>query len=53
MRSLKDVGAYNVAQYLSCLSVVEALQVPIDLKELVEPLVITLSGYYIFDLNEN
>ncbi len=53
MRSLKDVAAYNVAQYLSCHSDVEDLQVPISLKKLVEPFVITFSGYYIFDLNEN
>ena len=53
LRSLKDVAAYNVAQYLSCHSDVEDLQVPISLKKLVEPFVITFSGYYIFDLNEN
>ena len=53
MRSLKDVAAYNVAQYLSCHSDVEDLQVPISLKKLVKPFVITFSGDYIFDLNEN
>ena len=53
LRSLKDVAAYNVAQYLSCHSDVEDLQVPISLKKLVKPFVITFSGDYIFDLNEN
>ena len=53
LRSLKDVAAYNVAQYLSCHSDVEDLQVPISLRKLVEPFVITFSGDYIFDLNEN
>ena len=53
LRSLKDVAAYNVAQYLSCHSDVEDLQVPISLKKLVEPFVITFSGDYIFYLNEN
>ena len=52
-RSLKDVAAYNVAHYLSCHSDVEDLQVPISLKKLVEPFVITFSGDYILDLNEN
>ena len=53
LRSLKDVAAYNVTQYLSCHSDVEDLQVPISLKKLVEPFVITFSGDYVFDLNEN
>ena len=53
LRNLKNVAAYNVAQYLSCHSYVEDLQVPISLKKLVEPFVITFSGDYIFDLNEN
>ena len=53
LRSLKDVAAYHVAQYLSCHSDVEDLQVPISLKKLVKPFVITFSGDYIFDLNEN
>ena len=53
LRRLKDAAAYNVAQYLSCHSEVEDLQVPISLKKLVEPFVITFSGDYIFDLNEN
>ena len=52
-QSLKDVVAYNVAQCLSCHSDVEDLQVPISLKKLVEPFVITFSGDCIFDLNEN
>ena len=53
LRSLKDFAAYNVAQYLSCHSDVEDLQVPISLKKLVKPFVITFSGHYFFDLNEN
>jgi hypothetical protein len=53
MRRLKDVAAYNVAQYLSCHSDVEDLEVPISLRKLVRPFVITISGDYIFDLNEN
>ena len=53
LRSLKDVAAYNVAQYLSCHSDVEDLQVPISLKKLVKPFVIKFSGDDIFDLNEN
>jgi hypothetical protein len=53
LRSLKDVAAYSVAQYLSCNNDVKDLQVPISLKKLVKPFVITFSGDYIFDLNEN
>ena len=53
MRRLKDVAAYNVAQYLSCHSDVEDLEVPISLRKLVRPFVITISGDYIFDFNEN
>jgi hypothetical protein len=53
LRRLKDVAAYNVAQYLSCHSDVEDLQLPISLRKLVKPFVITISGDYIFDLNEN
>ena len=53
MRRLKDVAAYNVAQYLSCHSDVEDLEVPISLRKLVRPFVITISGDYISDLNEN
>ena len=53
MRRLKDVAAYNVAQCLSCQSDVEDLEVPISLRKLVRPFVITISGDYIFDLNEN
>ena len=53
MRSLKDVAAYSVAQYLSCNNDVKDLQVPISLKKLVKPFLITFSGDYIFDLNEN
>ena len=51
MRRSKDVAAYNVAQYLSCHSDVEDLEV--SLRKLVRPFVITISGDYIFDLNEN
>ena len=51
-KKLKDIAAYNVAQCLSCNSDVEDLQVPISLKKLVKPFVITFSGNYIFDLNE-
>ena len=36
-RRLKDVAAYNVAQYLSCHSDVEDLQVPILLRKLTKP----------------
>ncbi len=53
LRSLKDVAAYNVAQYLSCHRDVEDLQVPISLKKLFKPFVTTFSGDYIFDLNGN
>ena len=53
LRRLKDVAAYNVAQYLSCHRDVEDLQVPISLRKLVKPYVVTISGDYIFDLNEN
>ena len=53
LRRLKDVAAYNVAQYLSCQSDVEDLQLPISLRKLVRPFVITIFGDYIFDLNEN
>jgi hypothetical protein len=52
LRRWKDVAAYNVAQYLSCHSDVEDLQVPISRRKLVKPFVITISGDYIFDLNE-
>jgi hypothetical protein len=44
---------YNVAQYLSCQNDMEDLEVPISLRKLVRPFVITISGDYIFDLNEN
>ena len=37
---------------LSCHSDVEDLQVPISLKKLVEPFVITFYGDYIVDMNE-
>ena len=53
LRSLKDVAAYDIAQCLSCNSDVEDLQIPISLKKLVEPFLITFSGDYILDLNEN
>jgi hypothetical protein len=53
LRRLKDVAAYNVAQYLCCYSDVEDLQLPISLGKLVKPFVVTISGDYIFDLNEN
>ena len=53
LRSLKEVAAYNVAQYLTCHSDVEDLQVPISLRKLVKQFVITFSGDYIFDMNEN
>jgi hypothetical protein len=39
IRRLKDVAAYNVAQYLSCHSDVEDLEVPISLRKLVRPFV--------------
>jgi hypothetical protein len=53
LKRLKDVAAYNVAQYLSCHCDMEDLQLPISLRKLVKPFVITISGDYIFDLNEN
>jgi hypothetical protein len=42
LRRLKFDAAYNVAQYLSCGSDVENLQVPISLRKLVNPFVITI-----------
>ena len=42
LRRLKDVAAYNVAQYISCDTDVEDLQV--SLRKLVKPYVITISG---------
>jgi hypothetical protein len=53
IRRLKDVAAYNVAQYLSCHSDLEDLEVPISVRKLIRQFVITISGDYIFDLNEN
>ena len=52
LRRLKDVAACNVAQYLSCHSDVDDLEVPISLRNLVKPFVIKISGDNIFDLNE-
>jgi hypothetical protein len=41
MKRLKNVAAYNVAQYLSCHIDVEDLEVPISLRKFVRPFVIT------------
>jgi hypothetical protein len=49
MRRLKDVAA----QYPSWRTDVEDLEVPTSLRKLVRPFVITISGDYIYDLNEN
>jgi hypothetical protein len=53
LQRLKDVAAYIVAQYLSCHSDVEDLQVPFSLRELVKPYGVTIPGDSLFDLNEN
>jgi hypothetical protein len=44
LRRLKNVAVYNVSQYLSCHSDVEDLQLPISLRKLVKPFIITISG---------
>jgi hypothetical protein len=49
MRRLNDDAAYNGAQFLSCQSDVEDLEVPSSRRKLVRPFVITISGDYIFD----
>jgi hypothetical protein len=53
LRRLKDVAAYNIAQHLICHRDIMDLHVPIYLRKLVKPFIITISRGYMFDLNEN
>ena len=53
MKKIKGSGRIKVAQHLNCDDDVDYLQIPKSLKKLVRQLVITLSGDYIFELNES
>ena len=53
LRRLKDISAFNLAQYLASEGEIEPLNITESAKPLVRKFLVTYSGNYMIDMNNN